>query len=400
MPDITPQFVTSYERRMRAITENSYARRLMSNRIWWNKIMKTVPIESASERVAWILDTATIEPSGPTGSGGMTFENMVTLSAEYPVFRHNKGIVINRDQLEDLNGTGLNQAAKWSSNIGSEIAYYPQRIATQLILNGANTDGSANAYDGIPFFADYSTSSVAGTLVHGHPYNPFRPQLDGYANWYHGAAVTTSAGVMYPGACPIDQSVSVDTALTNLGNVVAAIANVKMPNGVDPAMLTPVALIAAPRMAPRLRQLLSAKTIAQTAGSSGTAGGGADVEAIITGWGLGQPIIAHEFGGAFSYNFNQPFVQASSGNITYLPETVSGCDTTYYVICEESRTTELGGLLYLTRKPFKVNYYTGDAGGTGQLANLDRQNNFEYQVQGRMAGGYGHPYTVFRVDGS
>ncbi len=395
---ITPSFVTSYERRMRSITENNLARRLLAKNMWASKIMKTINIEGASERITWLLDTATISPTGPTGSGGMEFEDMVSQSVEYPTFRHGKGIRINRDQLEDLGGReGLNIAAKWSANIGNEIAYYPQRMAAQLILNGANTDGSANAYDGVPFFADYTQSNINGTMVYGHPYNPYRPQLGGYTNWFHGSQVTVGGQIVYPGACPIDESVTVDAALTNLGNVIAAIANVKMPNGLDPAFLTPEAIIAPPRMAPRLRQLLQAKFLAQ--GATGGAGS-SDVEALISGWGLGVPMIANEFGGAFSYSFDQPFVQATNGSMLYLPETVYGNDTTYYIICQESRNTELGGLLNIIRKPFKVNYYTGDAGGTGQMADLDRMNVFEYQVQGRMSAGYGHPFTIFRVDGS
>ena len=392
MPDITPTFVMQYERRMKAITENEYARRLASDKTWWTKIMRTTPIEGATERVTWLLDTATIEPIGPTGSAGLTFQNMVTQTTEYPTFKHGKGIRIMRDQLEDLNGTGLDEAAKWSENIGNETAYYPQVLATQLILNGTATDGSANAYDGVPFFIGNTTSTIGGVTVTGHPYNPYQPTLGGYSNW-----LTSSSSGSYPGACPIDESVTPDVALYNLGKAIAFIASVKMPNGRDPRFLTPTAIVVPPRMAPRLRELLGAKFLAQAAA---TGGGSGDVAALISGWGLGEPIVAHEFGASFTYSFQQPFVQASSGNVTYLPETVSGSDTTYYIICEEMRSTQLGGLLYVTRKPFKVNYYTGDAGGTGMDAILDRTDEFEYHCKGRMSGQYGHPYTIFKCSGS
>ena len=384
MPDITPTFTMQYERRMRSITESEYVRRL--KKLWWNKIARTIDIEGKTERMTWFLDTATIEPVGPSGAGTLTFENMVTQTAEYPTFRHGKGIIIQRDQLEDLDGTGLNQAAKWSENIGNETAYYPQRLMAQLLLNAANTDGSANAYDGVPFFAkNTTTTTINGITVTGHPLNPYRPALGGYVNWYTGA----SSG-SYPGALPIDDTVTVDVALKNLGIAIAAIANVKMPNGVDPRYLTPKYLVCPPRMAPRVRQLTEAKVIAQAAA---TGGGGADVEALIRGWELGEPIVANELAAAISYNAQFPFVVTSSGAVTSLPETISGSDTTWYLVCQEMQTTQLGGLLYVMRKPFKVNYYTGET-----QAQLDRRNEFEYHVQGRMSAQLGHPYTIHRFD--
>jgi hypothetical protein len=382
MPDITPSFVMQYERRMRAITETEYVRRLAAKNIWWNKVARVTDIEGKTERMTWFLDTAMIEPVGPTGTGALAFENMVTQTAEYPTFRHGKGIIIQRDQFEDLDGTGLNQVAKWSENIGNESAYYPQRLFAQLLLNGANTDGSANAYDGVPFFADNTTNSGIG-----HPVNPYRLQLGGYANWLHG-----SSSGSYPGALDISDAVTVDVALQNLGKAIAYIANFKMPNGVDPRFLTPAFVIVPPRMAPRIRELTDAKFLAQAA--TGGAGTG-DVQALIEGWGLGTPVIANELAAAFSYTANVPFVVASSGNVSFKPETVTGSDTTYYIVCQEMQTTQLGGLLYVLRKPFKVNYFSGDT-----QAQLDRMNEFEYHVQGRMSSQYGHPYTILRVDAS
>lgn len=390
MPEITPSFVFQYERRMRAITEVEYARRLASEFTWWNKLARTLPIEGKSERVTWLLDTATIEPIGPTGSGRLGFEELVTQTAEYPVFRHGRGMSIQRDQLEDLNGTGLDQAAKWSENIGNEIGYYPQRLFTQLLLNGANTDGSANAYDGVPFFADNTTN-----VGLGHPYNPYATALGGYANWLHGAASGT-----YPGACPIDptNAATVDVAFQNLQKVITWIASLKMPNGIDPRFLTPKYLVIPPALTQRAFQITDAKFIAQAAGASG--GGGADIEAVHQAYGLGRPVIAQELGGAFSYTTKMPFVATpnTGGQLNFLTETVTGSNTTYYVVCQEMQTSQLGGLLYVTRKPFKVNYYTGDAGGTAMSEHLDRMNEFEYHVQGRMSAQYGHPYTIFRVD--
>lgn len=392
MPEITPSFVMQYERRMRAMTEDEYVRRLSAKNIWWNKLLRTTNIEGKTERITWLLNTAMIESVGPTGSGGLTFEDLVTQTVEYPTFRHGKGIKVQRDQIEDLDGTGLNVLAEWSKQIGNDTAYYPQRLAAQLILNGANTDGSANAYDNVPYFADQTAQTIGGVSVPGHPYNPYRPSLGGYANWCKGAANGT-----YPGALPIDDGVDVDDALVNLGKAIAYISTVKMPNGVDPRFLTPAYIVAPPRMAPRLRQLMNASFVAQTAGSGAGSG---DVKALIEGWGLGTPVIAQELGASVEYTYQSPFVVASTGNVNFKTETVSGSDTSWYIVCQENATTQLGGLLYVLRKPFKVNYYTGDSGGTAMSAELDRANEFEYHCQGRMSAQYGHPYSIFRFDAS
>lgn len=382
MPDLTPQFVMQYERRMRSITEVEYARRLAAQNTWWNRVLRQTDIEGKSERVTWLLSTAYIEPVGPSNAGVVPFENMVTQSVEYPVLRHAKGIKVLRDQLEDLDGTGLNLLAEWSQQIGNESAYYPQRLAAQLVLNGAATDGTANAYDGVPFFADNSNP---------HLNNPFKPSAGSYANWLHGAAAGN-----YPGKLPIDNSVTTDVALQNMGKAIAYIAGLKMPNGVDPRFLTPKAILCPPQMAPRVRQLTDAKLIAQAAASGG---GGADVEKLISGWALGEPIVVQEFAATTTYNGTAAIANPTTGLLSMKNFTASGNDTTWYLVCQEMQTTQLGGLLLVMRKPFKVTYYTGDgSSSTGLDAILDRANELEYHVQGRMSVQYGHPYTIFRID--
>lgn len=380
MPGITPSFVFEIERRMRQITENEYARRLAADSMWWSRVMRVTNIGGRTERMTWLLDTATISPAGPDFNGTMTFEDMVTQTAEYPTFHHNKGLRVPVDQIKDLDGTGLDQLAKWSENIGNEIAYYPQVLAAQLILNGSATDGSANAYDGVPYFTANSSGNP-------HLCNPFNPSGASFFNDLTGA----SSG-LYPGAVPIDESVTTDVALANLNKAVAYIASVKMPNGRDPRFLKPAFILAPPKLMPRLGQLTDAKFIAQA--STGGAGS-ADVIAYISRLGLGTPVRADEFASTQTYNGKQPIV-TSSGALSWLPFTATGSDTTYYIVCQEMQTTQLGGLLYIEREPFKVNYYTGDAGGTGMDAVLQRAKQLEYQVDGRTAAAYGHPYTIFK----
>ena len=385
MPEVTPSFVMQYEREMRAIAENEYSRRLLAENQWADQIVRTLNIQRKAERVTWLLNTAIIEPVGLSGSGDITFEDMVTQTVEYPVMRHGKGIIVSRDQIEDLDGTGLNTLSTWAADMGNEMAYYKQRQAAQLILNGAATDGSANCYDGVPFFTAGLTVTPAAPTTSAHPYNPFKTSLGGFANWLKGGASGS-----YPGACAIDDSVTPDVALTNLAKAIAYVATLKMPNGVDPRFLKPAFIMCAPRMAPRLRQLMDAKFIAQAAATGGGAG---DVEALISGWGLGKPIVAQEIGSAMTQTFQMPIANATTGAITTLSETVTGSDTTWYLVCQENRTTQLGGLLHVVRKPFKMNFYTGET-----IPELDRRNQFEYHVQGRASSQYGHPYSIFRID--
>ncbi len=394
MPLLTPTFQMQYERRMRTLTEVEYTRMLAAENTWWNKVAKSMTLEGSRERITWLLSTAQIDRLGPTGSGTLTFDQLCTQTAEYLTARHGAAINVHRDQIEDLDGTGLNTLSEWSAQTGAQMAYYPQKMFAQLLLNGANTDGSANAYDTVPFFADNTARTIGGNSVKGHPYNPFRTGLGGYTNWWKGAAVAASGSFgAYPGALAIDDSVSVEQALINLGKAIAAVSNVRMPNGVDPRFLTPVYMIAPPRMAPRVRQLHDAKMIAQS-GISG--GGGADVEALIRGWGLGTPVIAQEISAATTYNFTADYI-TTAGLSASKAESVTGSDTTWYLVCQEMASTQLGGLLFLNRKPFKINYYSGDGAGMNSVE-LDRTNEFEYHCQGRMGAGYGHPYTIFRID--
>lgn len=396
MPPITPQFVMEYERGMRTIRETSYMTLLADDNYWANRILRDSNIERKTDRVTWFLNTAQIEPIGPDGSGGMNFESLVTQSAEYPTFKHGAGTRAQIDELEDLDGTGLDQLNTWSADVGMQTAYYPQQLASQAILNGAATDGSANAYDGYPFFSDNATSGTPGNL--GHPYNPYKLGLGGYWNWLHGAAVPASGSgatyvPAYPGGLPIDDSVDIDVALKNLGIAIAYALSLKQANGVQPRFLKVAYILAPPRMAPRLRQL-TADTIPLPV--SGGGAGSADVRAQVAGFGLGKPIIAAELGANFTQSAFMPFM-GSGGNVNFKNITTVGSDTTYYLVMVENKTTQLGSLLHVKRKPFAVRYF-GEGGQSVLDALLSRQDYIEYQCKGRMSVQYGHPYGIIRVD--
>lgn len=346
---LTPEFLMDLESRMQLTTENQYVR--MASGLWYPKFMKTRSTTARRDILAWLLSTAQIEDAGPKG-GKISYDEVLAQMTEYETTFANRGLRMHKSELEDSDGQGVGAAVKWSGDIGAYMSYWPQKQAVKLIQNGEAA--ASKSYDNVPFFSKL------------HPVNPQDPGGKTFANLFKDAAASTpttdpnDAG--YPGACPIDDSVTLDVAMTNLSKVVAYIRSIKMPNGVDPRFLKPEAILGPPRLQQRIVQLTNAKFIAQAAASGG---GAADVEALVRSFGFVEPTIADE---------------------------LAGDDTTWYIACREMNESEIGGLLYIEREAFAITYYSG-----GTLPDFNRQNQLEWQVQGRYAAGYGHPYTLFKV---
>lgn len=349
---LDPSFVLTMEDNMQAIQENEYVR--LSSNLFWKKITKELPSESRKEFLTWILSTAQIKKQGTMG-GNMAFQELVATSTQYVNENCGVGIKIDINQLSDLDGTGFDQASKWSSDAGAYAAYWPQLQIVQAILNGE----TGKAYDGKAYFAS------------NHPVNPADVEnAVTFANIFTGAASGP-----YPGACPIDDSVTLDIAFQNLAKLIAYIRGIKMPNGQDSRMLRATALYVPPRMVMRAQQLTNAKFIAQAAASGGGSG---DVSMLATAWGMVQPQECVEFGAAQSYTLDDN-------------TTVSGSDNTFYIACEEISTSQLGAMVYVNREPFATRFY-----GEMTIAELDRMNELEYHMKGRNVAGYGHPYLLFK----
>jgi hypothetical protein len=217
-----------------------------------------------------------------------------------------------------------------------------------LKVGGAAT---SLAYDGEIFFSD------------AHPVNPFNTGAGTFSNNF-----TAGSGA---GAVPIDESVSLDVAATNLTAALAYIAGLTMPNGVDPRRLRARAILHPSAMTVRVAQLLGASIIPV---DSTSGAGSADHEPVRRAWGFNPPIEGDELGAA-----------------------AGGSDTDYYLIAEQVSGDELGGLVYVNREPFAMTFYTGqDGAATGLDALLSRTRMFEWHTQGRNVVGYGHPYLIFR----
>ncbi len=366
MPTVDKSFVFDFESRLRVIAVDEYARMLKS--MYADRFVKTVPSGSKKEVVGFLLDSATIEDQGL--GGNVAYDDMSMVEQIIPNVDAGKGLKIRKQQFEDLDGNGVQVGTKWVRNISAYAAYWKQKKAMQLLKN-AMTTGKVTAYDKKDFFVSSETITTAATGA--HPFNPNAPELGGFANMFTGAASGSNG---YPGAVPIDSSVTVDVALINLGKALAYIAGaIKMPSGVDPRFLKATALVHPPALTQRAQQLTNAKFIAQAAA---TGGGGADVEGLIRNYGFGQPIEA-------------PEISAANG----------GNDTTYYLVCEAIASgDQLGAIIHQVREMFAVQFYSGSGSADGIDAILYRAQELEWLTHGRYAVAPGHPYLIFACKGS
>lgn len=343
MPAITPAFMFDLESNMRLISTNEYQR--LTKNLWWDRIAKYQTSQSKKERINWLLETAKIErPNAKHGGGQAIFEDIVSQTTELEHQNAAAGLQLKKEQLEDLDGNGVQLATHWSKQVGAHAAYWPQQSVADAIKANPTT------YDGLSFFHQ------------SHPVNPFDASAGTYANLFTGAA----SGA-YPGALPIGGATTVEVALANLAKAVAYAASIKMPNGVTPRFLRLAAILVPPALMARAVQLTSAKTLVQSAATGALTG---DVEAVIRYLSLGMPIQCDELGAAFG-----------------------GSDTTYYLAMEEITSNELGAFVYSEREPFAINYH-----GPMTDAELARKREFQWTTEGRNVVHPGHPYLLFRCD--
>jgi hypothetical protein len=341
MPALTPQFLMDLESRMQVITENEYTR--LASSLWWQKITKVRQTGARRDVIMWLLSTAMIRDQGD--GGNVRFDDLVSQYTEIENKHSGAGLELLRAQLEDTDGNGVDLAAHWSSDIGAYMAYWPQKQVAHVLKNG-HTASLYTGYDSKAFFAA------------DHPVNPFKASAGSYRNIFTGVA----SGA-YPGACRIDDGVTADVAMANLGKILGYIASIKMPNGEDPRFLRPSALLVSPRLYPRAVQLTSAKFLAMAASSGGGSG---DTEGLIKALGYASPVMADELAG-----FED--------------------DTTFFVACEQIGSSQLGAVVYTDREPFKINYF-----GEQTDAELARQQRLQWLCHGRNVVSVGHPYLLFK----
>lgn len=344
MPSIlTPEFVTDLRTLIKVTAANEYER--LTQDLWWQLVTKERPSESAAERLVWLLDDARIREETP---GSLTHDDIVALTREIENKFAGARLRLTRAELTDLvnghpGGAGLDAAGHWARQMGALAAYWPQEKVAQAIRENVPT------YDGLPLFAT------------NHPLNPFRPAVGTYANLLTGA----SAGA-YPGAVPIDESVTIDVARANVQKAIAYAATIKMPSGAAPRKLRPAAILVPPTLTARADLITGAETL--PLGATGGAGS-ADVRPIKRRWGMADPVQADELSSGFS----------------------GGSDTAWYLVMKGVSSSDQGAIVYTNREPFTIRYHGPDT--DAQLAVTDE---LEWTMPGRNATAGGHPYLLFK----
>jgi hypothetical protein len=376
---ISAAFIFEQEKRFRIINELNYAKMLSSENYWAGKVLRQRPLEGKSERLMWLLSSASIEQLTPNDggeSGGkLNYDELATVMVEYFPAHFARGYRISKIKYINALKNGLDPIAKWTGDVGMYGAYVPQRGAAALLMNGEAA--TSTSYDGVPFFSK------------AHLTHPLIASLGTYANLFTGAAVAKSGLTpAYPGACPIDDSISLDTAFTNLSKILSYITGaISQPNGAgDPRMLEPMFMLYPPRMQARVEQMFDSNFIAQLAGGSGGAGS-SDVKAFFRKYRMLEPVCAKELDGARTYTLQDG-------------TTVSGDDTAFYIVCKEASDTELGALIDNVHTPFYLQTYSGEGGTEGIDAVLGRSNDLEYHYQGWRGFNYGHPFAIFKGKGA
>ena len=366
MPGVlTPSYLADFETEMKVVSGTDYDR--LNDKLWWPSVVKRRTTGSRREILTWLLATAQIEYGNQDG-GTMRFEQLESMLTELVHQEANSGFKMHKYQLDDTDGNGWDLGTEWAKQIGAYMAYWPQKQAARFLKEAHNlqTVGAAGklsgftAYDLLAFFSN------------AHPVNPFRPETGTYANIFTGAASSTPStdllDAIYPGACPIDVSVTLEVAIQNLTKIFAYITSLVMPNGEDPRNLSPMGIICAPALGVRANQLFNSKFI--SASNSGTGGGSQDIEGIVSGMGFQAPLIAPEL--------------ATFEN-----------GTTFFVLAKEAQASELGAIIYTEREPFKISYYDGAID-----AQLDRLKQLEWHLSGRNSVSPGHPYHLFKCKAS
>jgi phage major head subunit gpT-like protein len=191
-------------------------------------------------------------------------------------------------------------------------------------------------YDGQPFFDEE------------HPVNPYIGEASGvYPNLFTGMPFSAE----------------------NLAEIYAQIEGIEAPDG-SPRHLRPTMVLAGPVERLAVTQALGAEIMADPV-SSGTTAPATNM--IKTSYGFVEPIIAPELNEVAT-------VGGRSRGVWFLG-------------CELIEDDELGGLIYQERQAYTMNSYSPMTD-----AELGRLDAFEWQLKGRNAASYGHPFLLFRVE--
>ena len=348
---IIPTYLMSLEQRMQLIQEQEYA--YMTSELWAPAVYRARPSQSRVELIQWFLSTATMTDEDE--GGNVAFDDMAAINTSITNRTAGRGLELKLEQLEDIDGGGAQMAAQWVREESQLAAYWPQLKTADLMNTGASLSTATATYDGLALFhtAHYVNPVEKGSLS----------VPSGYATTYRN--LHTSAN-----ALPIDDSVSLEVALQNLGKFRSYVSTIPTSNGLYPRHLAPVAWFVPPALGPRVKVLTGADFIAAAAGSSGTSGGTLDIKGLLSWLGMGMPYVCPELSAAFG-----------------------GSDTSYYVLCApRGARSVLGPIVYIPREPFGIIYH-----GPMTSAQLAVKRKFQWIQTGRYGIGPGHPFELHKV---
>lgn len=351
MAALLPEFVVNLETDMQEIMVDTT--KDLTENMWWTELVKTRTSGALKDIFFWAVNTFRLRDEGQEG-GNKHFEEFASKQTEITHRHAGGGIILKNDQLLDQDGRGLDQAAIWSRGAAEQMAYWPQEQTTDFLKLGHTS--KYMAYDGVTYFAN------------NHLVNPVKASTGTFANVFTGAASSTPStdanDGIYPGACPIDASVTREVALANLIKVFAYIRSIKAPNGKQPRRRKVDKIFCGPSLYPYAAQLTNAKFIAQVASGNSASG---DVEMLIKSLGYAQPVLCEELG------------DVDDG-------------LSYFVSCKTLKSDPYGAIVYTEREPFSVNFY-----GMMTERELKQRNELEYHVDGRNSITGGHPDQLFKA---
>lgn len=281
---ITRQYVVDFETDLAYKVVDAWSRTM--KRVWWPRIMLVEPPSASRTRILeWNQETARIHHLGPSGKD-QVYDPLVTASHEIEYAHFGNGLKLDRSQISD---DRIDRAAKWATETGSAIAYWPQRLAALLMRNGKVTTDpvtgkTLQAFDGGAFFRkDHPVGGDSGFE---------------YSNLHNG----------------------VDFTAENVARIVAYVESIQH-GGAAPAGLMPTILITPTNFRWRGTQITSAEWFTDTLNGSTAAGINVfktayDFEPPVFApelnvepdvWYLGVPADQDAFDGALGYWEREPF---------------------------------------------------------------------------------------------
>lgn len=361
MPVLDRNFLFNLETSWQELAELEM-QRLVSN-LWYQTVMKTIPIKSGKEIFAWVLNNAVLEGTGMDPS--VRYRSMAILESTVIPEYNSGALELQRAQFEDLDGNGIDVGSDWVTQMTSQAIFLPQRLCALMLMDGYSGSSVAQpyafsngiCYDGLQFFSQV------------HPVDQTNNSVGVFANVFTGNPGNASSQdpnqAVYPGAIDIriggPGGATVDSAFAALQNAYKYIRALKMPNGIDPRYLIPKYTLNPTTLFPHMVNLLDSKWIAM---SSKGGGGSTEISGQLQKYGYGTPLECPE---------------------------LNADPNVFYIVAEQAASSRMGGLVYALREPSSIRYHDRNTNNY-----LDENDLIHWIMRGRSAAAYGHPYYVFQ----